>query len=154
MHRKPNPIRGFGFSVDASNRNDTETVFGFCKFGQLPKVSAKIPATDTVAPIKPYNTMPLPNLKRQCRATCRATGDQCCNPAAYGMATCRSHGARQQGTVRRGKEHPQFKHGGYTQEAKTAYRQANTRLRNLEELGFNVGFMSGPRMRGRKPRLP
>ena len=68
------------------------------------------------------------------------------------MATCRSHGARKPETVKRGKDHPQYKHGASTQEAKEEYRQAAVRLRELEAYGFRIGLMSGPVTRGRKPK--
>ena len=73
------------------------------------------------------------------------------NPAAFGMAVCRCHGARRQETVRRGANHPQYRHGGETLEAKAERSRGLAELRELEALSFALGLASGPRWRGRKP---
>lgn len=88
----------------------------------------------------PLPLMPLPNLSRQCTATCRATGCQCRNPAAYGMATCRFHGARKPASVRKGEDHPQYRHGWRSQAGIQEYREASARLIELE------GMIRGHRM--------
>lgn len=66
--------------------------------------------------------MPLPSVAsghaKQCEAICRSRGERCKNPAAFGMRTCRYHGARRATTVLRGEDHPQFRHGLDTTEAK------------------------------------
>jgi hypothetical protein len=100
--------------------------------------------------------MPLPNIisgkTRRCTTKCKARGDQCRNPAAFGMAVCRYHGARRPETVRRGANHPQYRHGEETLEAKAERSRGLAELRELEALSFALGLAVGPRWRGRKPR--
>ena len=103
--------------------------------------------------------MPLPNIisgkALRCSAKCKTRGDLCRNPAAYGMNVCRYHGARRQETIRRGANHPQYRHGGETVEAKVKRSRWLAELRDLEELSFSLGLVpaSTPRWRGRKSRL-
>jgi hypothetical protein len=78
--------------------------------------------------------MPLPNLTTRCTARCRARNDLCLNPAAYGCKTCRMHGARRPETVRKGEDHPQYRHGLNTQTAKEEYRRAMGRLRVMTQI--------------------
>lgn len=100
--------------------------------------------------------MPLPNIlsgkTKRCKAKCKARGDQCRNPVAYGTAVCRYHGARKPETIMRGVHHPQYKHGQETQEAKVERSQRMGELRELEALSFALGLASGAKWRGRKPR--
>lgn len=67
--------------------------------------------------------MPLPGIDetKRCTATCKARNDQCRNPAAYGMRVCRYHGAKKPETIRKGANHPQYRHGFETLEAKAAH---------------------------------
>jgi hypothetical protein len=99
--------------------------------------------------------MPLPNIisgkTRRCTARCKARGAQCFNPAAFGTAVCRYHGARRPETVKRGSNHPQYRHGRETLEAKAQRSRRLAELRDLEALSFALGLASGPRWRGRKP---
>ena len=99
--------------------------------------------------------MPLPNIlsgkTKRCKAKCKARGDQCRNPAAYGMAVCRYHGARKPETIMRGANHPQHRHGRETLEAKAERSQQLSELRELEALSFALGIATGPKWRGRKP---
>lgn len=101
--------------------------------------------------------MPLPAIcsgkARRCEAKCKARGDRCRNPAAYGMAVCRYHGARKPETIRRSVDHPQYRHGGETLQAKAERSRKLTELRELEALSIAFGLVTGPRWRGRKPRL-
>ena len=80
--------------------------------------------------------MPLPNIAndkaRQCTANNRKTGNRCLNLAAYSMATCRYHGARKHTTVRQGAEHPQYRHGMETLDAKRYRREALATIRWYE----------------------
>jgi hypothetical protein len=82
--------------------------------------------------------MPLPSVAnghaKQCDAICRSRGDRCKNPAAFGMRTCRYHGARRPETVRRGDQHPGFRHGWETVEAKKDRASALLRLKILSSL--------------------
>lgn len=98
--------------------------------------------------------MPLPNLtlENQCQAISRRTGDRCMNLKAWGCVTCRYHGARPPGSVLRGNDHPQYKHGKETQEAKAHRREASKQLHKLVDLGNAIGmFQPGTKLRGRKP---
>ena len=100
--------------------------------------------------------MPLPNIlsgkTARCKAKCKARGDQCLNPAAYGMMVCRYHGARKPETIMRGANHPQHRHGLETIGAKAERSQRLAELRDLEALSFALGLAVGPKWRGRKPR--
>ena len=95
--------------------------------------------------------MPLPNISsgktQRCSAKCKARGDQCRNPAAYGMMVCRYHGARGPETIRLGANHPQYRHGGETLEAKAERSRRLAELRELEVLAFALGVACGPRLR-------
>jgi hypothetical protein len=95
--------------------------------------------------------MPLPRIKKFCTAKCKATGVTCLNPAAWHQAVCRYHGARPLKSIQRGADHGRYKTGYYTQDAKAAHRAAAVRLMDLENLGFQIGLLAGPRTRGRKP---
>ena len=99
--------------------------------------------------------MPLPGIvsgkAARCTAQCRATKDRCWNPAAFGMTTCRYHGARRPQTVRRGPDHPQYKHGQETLDAKRRRSDGLARLAEYEEMLARAGKLAGPRTRGPKP---
>ena len=99
--------------------------------------------------------MPLPSVARfgalQCKATRKTHPRQrCSNPSAYGCTTCRFHGARRKESIKRGKEHPLYKHGGETIEAKARRRLGVSELQMLEELGREIGLISGSKTRGPK----
>lgn len=100
--------------------------------------------------------MPLPNVTkgsaRRCKARCKATGEQCKNPSAFGLAVCRYHGARRPHTVRRGKDHWNYQHGQETLEARAEHSMRLAELRELEELSYALGLAAGPKWKGRKPR--
>lgn len=51
----------------------------------------------------------------------------------------------------RGANHPQYRHGQETLEAKAERSQRLAELRELEEMMFKLGLAGGPRWRGRKP---
>ena len=82
--------------------------------------------------------MPLPSLylhgAMQCRARSKRSGIQCKNPAAFGMPTCRMHGARPRHTILSGEAHPNYRHGWETREAKARRSQKLKDLRWLEKL--------------------
>ena len=63
------------------------------------------------------------------------------------------HGARRPETVRRGANHPHYRHGGETLEAKAERSRRIAELRDLEALSFTLGLATGQRWRGRKPSL-
>ena len=73
------------------------------------------------------------------------------NPAAFGMKICRYHGARRPDTVKQGADHPRYRHGQETYEAKTKRSLVLRELHDLEALSFAYGLAKGPRWRGRKP---
>ena len=104
--------------------------------------------------------MPLPYVKSgktpRCTAKCKARGDRCWNPAVtkWGCTTCRYHGAKNPETIKRGANHPQYRHGQETLEAKAERSQRLGELRELEVLSFELGLAAGPRWRGRKPTAP
>ena len=94
------------------------------------------------------HVLPLPNLKAQCTAKNRRTGQRCKNPAAFGCKSCRYHGARK---ILSGLQHPSYKAGTRTLEALSNYSQKVAEMDQLERLGHKYGFMAGPKRRGRKP---
>lgn len=102
--------------------------------------------------------MPLPNIisvnTPRCKAKCKARGDQCRNPAAYGMTVCRYYGAKRPEAIRRGKTHWNYQHGQETLEAKAERSKRLAELRELEQLSFVYGMIpeGTARWRGRKPR--
>lgn len=92
--------------------------------------------------------MPLPNIKNQCTAKAKSTGNTCQNPAAYGCKTCRVHGARQE--IISGTDHHWFKHGERSKAGMLTRREIHRRLALYEEIGHSMGFMRGKRTPGRK----
>jgi len=101
--------------------------------------------------------MPLPNIlsgkTKRCKAKCKARGDQCLNPAAYGMMVCRYHGARKPETIIRGASHPQYRHGRETLEAKARRHEMAVFFHETENLMAKQGMLApgSTRTRGRKP---
>ena len=102
--------------------------------------------------------MPLPAVvsgkARRCKAMCKARGAQCSQPAAFGMPVCRYHGARKPEAVKRGEDHPQYRHGQETLEAKAERSRRLAELRVLEALSVAYGWVpeGTPRWRGRKAK--
>ena len=99
--------------------------------------------------------MPLPSVSKhsasQCTAQAKSTKHRCLNPAAYGCRTCRLHGARKPNSIKRGKDHPNFKDGAETLERK---RQRSTKLAELRKIEDDLimrGFIKCKRTVGRKP---
>ena len=92
----------------------------------------------------------------QCQAKSKRTKQQCRAPAAKGKTKCRFHGGAsigpktQQGRQRCAKA--KTIHGNETRKARTERADAVRQLRTLEDLGYALGIMSGPRTPGRKPR--
>jgi hypothetical protein len=68
------------------------------------------------------------------------------------MAVCRYHGARTAETIMRGANHPQYRHGQETLEAKAERSKKLAELRELEALSFTLGMATGAKWRGRYPR--
>lgn len=97
--------------------------------------------------------MPLPYLTetKRCTAKAKSTQLSCKNPAAHGCKTCRMHGARKPENIRRGANHPQYKHGRETTEAKIDRQAAVKRLHQLCVLGNEIGlFTEKVKLRGRR----
>ena len=94
--------------------------------------------------------MPLPCLKDEfrCTAKCKARQERCLNLAAYGMRVCHKHGARKAGTIKRGKDHPQFNHGNATKEARAEHSKKMAEIRDLEAIGLKIGMFTGSRSGG------
>ena len=119
----------------------------------LYEVSFLNPGEEIVLPFgaTPQGTaMPLPNKFQRCHAKAKSTQIQCQNPAAHGCSTCRLHGARRPASIKRGKDHPLFKHGFSTLAAKEELQSEFRQLRKLELLMDKIGLGIGPRLRGRK----
>jgi hypothetical protein len=55
--------------------------------------------------------------------------------------------------IRRGENHPQYKHGRETLESKAARKTAITQLHHLCDLGNQIGlFEKDTKLRGRRPK--
>ena len=94
--------------------------------------------------------MPLPNVKKQCTAKAKSTGNRCNNPAAYACMTCRLHGGRR--SIISGQDHHWYKHGHRSKDGIERAREIKQQLRVYEEIGHDLGFMHGKRTPGRKPK--
>lgn len=99
--------------------------------------------------------MPLPSVLKHgaklCSAKSKRTGLPCNNPAAHGCKNCRMHGAHKSRNVAKGINSGKYKNGNYTKEAKKKSSESLVRLRYLEDIGKQGGFMTGARTRGPKP---
>jgi hypothetical protein len=101
--------------------------------------------------------MPLPNIlsgkTKRCKAKCKARGDQCRNPAAYGMMVCRYHGARRPETIRREQNHWNYQGAGQTQPERQARHEMAVFFHDTETLMAKLGMLApgSTRTRGRKP---
>lgn len=98
----------------------------------------------------------LPNVAngtaRRCQARARSTGEQCMRLAVGSCRTCTSHGGHKK--VKRGANHPQYRHGKETLEAKAERHAMSVFFHQAEDLMFALG-MAAPgstRTRGRKPK--
>ena len=92
------------------------------------------------------------NGANRCLSLTKRTKQPCKNPAAYGCATCRMHGARKRESIRRGMQHPNYKSGRRTKQTQLETSEKLAELRLLEDLGFAIEMMSGYKTRGRKPQ--
>jgi len=90
----------------------------------------------------------------QCNAKSKRTGIQCRAPAAKGKTKCRFHGGRSTGPkTEQGRQRcaeAKTIHGNETRKARTERAEGMRRLRALEDLGYALGIMNGPRTCGRK----
>jgi len=91
----------------------------------------------------------------RCNATSKRTKQQCMAPAVSGKTKCRTHGGKSTGPkTAEGKARCKVAktvHGWETREGRIERGEAMQRLRQLEEIGHALGFMSGTRMPGKKP---
>ena len=99
--------------------------------------------------------MPLPSVlngANQCQVLTKRTRQQCKNPAAFGCTSCRMHGAHKSKNVLRGIDHPQYKTGEQTLEAKAIRSEKSEMLRYLTDLGNHCKlFYKYIKTRGRPP---
>ena len=99
--------------------------------------------------------MPLPSVfehgASQCTARAKSTRQRCLNPAAYGCSTCRLHGARKLTSIKRGKCHPNYRHGTETLPAKLQRSLKLAELREIENDLIKRGLIKCKRTVGRKP---
>ena len=101
--------------------------------------------------------MPLPSVEKygakRCIAKKKSTKEPCKNPAAFGCATCRYHGARRSRNALQGIYHPQYKSGKYTKEQQALRSQKSLQFLMLEKLGWHIGLFAegSTKFRGRKP---
>jgi hypothetical protein len=92
------------------------------------------------------------NGAKQCQVTTKRTKQRCKNPAAYGCASCRMHGAHKSKNALRGINHPQYRNGQQTQEAKAERNVKSVIFRYLNDLGNHCGiFNKKLKARGRPP---
>lgn len=89
----------------------------------------------------------------QCAATSKRTGERCRAPAMKGKATCKTHGGRSTGARtpegRAKAAAARTVHGRETNAARDTRRAAQQRLADLEDIGRELGFITGPRSPGR-----
>ena len=94
---------------------------------------------------------------KQCTARAKHSGARCKNPAvvSWGCSgrVCRMHGARRPGTIRRGANCPQYRHGRETLEAKAERHEMAVFFHEAESLMLRLGMLApgSTRTRGRKP---
>jgi len=81
--------------------------------------------------------MPLQSITKfgatKCHCKSKRSKLPCNNPAAFGMKSCRMHGARKRDTVLKDTEHPQYKHGFETKEAKAERKKKFAELKALAQ---------------------
>lgn len=91
----------------------------------------------------------------QCQAQSKRTKQQCRAPAAKGKTRCRFHGGASTGPkTPEGRARcaaAKTVHGFETRKTRNERAEGMRRLRELEDLGYRLGIMCGPRMSGRKP---
>ncbi len=91
----------------------------------------------------------------QCQAKSKRSGVQCRGPAIKGKKVCRMHGGTSTGAKTpegRGRcAQAKTIHGKETAKARRERSLGSARLAVLESVGHALGFLRGPRTRGRKP---
>lgn len=96
--------------------------------------------------------MPLPHLSqdKRCRAQSKRSGVQCLNFSAFGSKVCRFHGAKRPDSIRRGENHPNYRHGNETTASKRTRHDASVVFHRLWDLGVKAKMFEG-KLRGRRP---
>ena len=91
----------------------------------------------------------------RCQAISKRTKQQCAAPASKGKTKCKFHGGASTGprttTGRQRCAAAKTLHGKETTAKRLERREASAQLAVLEMVGHKLGFMHGPRTRGRKP---
>ena len=91
----------------------------------------------------------------QCQAKSKRSGVQCLGPAVKGKKVCRMHGGMSTGAnTPEGRQRcidAKTTHGQETAHARMERSLRSARLAVLESVGHALGFLTGPRTRGRKP---
>jgi hypothetical protein len=91
----------------------------------------------------------------RCQAMSKRTRKQCGAPAMKGKRVCKTHGGRSTGPkTEQGRQRcAQAKYKGLNESRKQRTERAlgMRRLRELEDLGHQLGIMVGPKTPGRKP---
>lgn len=92
---------------------------------------------------------------QRCQAKSKRTKLQCAAPALKGKRVCKTHGGRSTGPKteagRQRCSEAKTTHGRETREARNQRSLGLARIAVLREVGFALGFMQGPRTRGRRP---
>ena len=92
---------------------------------------------------------------KRCQARSKRSGLQCCAPAIVDKNVCRFHGGKSTGPKtpegRQRCAQSRWVHGDETSSVRLERSLASARLALLESVGFEFGFMSGPKSRGPKP---
>jgi hypothetical protein len=92
------------------------------------------------------------NGAKQCQVLTKRTRQRCKNPAAYGCASCRMHGAHNSRNVLRGVNHPHYRTGGETLEAKAMRTEKSEMFRYLADIGNHCNlFYKEIKTKGRLP---
>jgi hypothetical protein len=93
----------------------------------------------------------------RCNATSKRTKQQCMAPAMKSKNICRTHGGKSTGpkTAEGMARCAEAKtvHGWETRQGRIERGKAMARLRQLEKIGHEFGFVVGARIPGRKPKI-
>ena len=93
---------------------------------------------------------------QRCQAMSKRTKQQCRAPAIKGKQVCKTHGGKSTGPKtpagRQRCADARTLHGNETRQARTDRSLGVARLAVLEAVGHQLGFMSGTRTRGPKPK--
>jgi hypothetical protein len=92
----------------------------------------------------------------QCTARSKRTQQRCIQPAMRGRSVCRAHGGKSTGArTSEGKARiaaAHTTHGRETRQIRQERSEQLTYLAELEDLARELGMISGPKTRGRKPK--